>query len=354
MAYAPGAEVKMEVPFTLTGATGMEGVHSAWFKIIDCTCTVTDPESDEEIGKVSGCVGGCIQVYDKARGEWWTLGPDVLWHTFQAARAQANEIEIEKAKKDPTERTRWSKKKDKRREQRETERARKNWKKRPVAKPKKRKKKTKKTKKTKKISRKPTSTVLHPVPKHEQKWPPKNEHEDECAMCSSMPEGNQEPLRHCSQCHRLTCNTCQDDKGRCGFCAGYDLPMNFISIDSNVGYPLKAEWTSMGGRTLNDLPKPHTFWYDDPNLSPVVEVSSLVWPGIGIHYHTDIEAEGQWLQIGRDAPAQWHITNLKPKTPQSAKRWIKEQLIKHYGTEQRVFVIFKSSQVRRWFYKEGD
>ena len=168
----------------------------------------------------------------------------------------------------------------------------------------------------------------------------------------------------CAQCGRPLCPDCRSKKGRCGSCESYNLPGNFLVLPETAhGFRSQTQiW--LNSHTLADIPKPHVFWYDDPKLRRSVTVKCRMWAGIGVHYHTNLEEdedplwcseEKAWVKVRdhhEERPA-WNPMTCRPKTVEEAAAWIRRQLVRHYG-KRPTFVVFKSCEIARWFYREGD
>ena len=50
-------------------------------------CCVTVSQGEQEMGRIAGCIGGAIEISDKASGRAWTISPQDLWAAFQVALA---------------------------------------------------------------------------------------------------------------------------------------------------------------------------------------------------------------------------------------------------------------------------
>ena len=46
----------------------------------------SDGEDAEELGSVSGCLGGSIVISDEETGEEWRIKPMDLWNAYQASK----------------------------------------------------------------------------------------------------------------------------------------------------------------------------------------------------------------------------------------------------------------------------
>lgn len=168
-----------------------------------------------------------------------------------------------------------------------------------------------------------------------------HERRDYCEMCNvcKCPENEDLSFSTCPQCRRTTCNECLDKKGRCGFCADYDLPSNFHIVDESL----------------------------QQRNAKVLEVCVTKWEGIGKHYWVNIRDVGRSRWGGdKETDVIFYLmtkTLNKGKrfggrksecpTSASAKRYIRDALITYRG-KKRTYVYFYRDVSRRWFYKDGD
>lgn len=183
--------------------------------------------------------------------------------------------------------------------------------------------------------------------------------DDDCLMCAVC-----DVSTVCSQCGKPLCDECRSKAGRCGLCESYNLPENFTVLPETARGMRSESRIWLNSHCLADIPEPHVFWYDDPKLRRVATVKCRVWAGIGVHYHTDIEEdsdpiwcaeENAWVLVRdhREEREAWSEMTCKPKTAEAAADWVRRKLLKHYK-KKPTYVVFQSSEVRRWFYKEGD
>ncbi len=182
---------------------------------------------------------------------------------------------------------------------------------------------------------------------------------DDCLTC-----GVCDVSTVCSQCGKPLCDECASKTKRCGLCESYDLPKNFTVLPETASGMRSFVQIMLNSHALVDIPEPHVFWYDDPKLRRVATIKCRVWAGIGVHYHTDIEEdsnpiwcseENAWVTV-RDHYKEresWSMMTCRPKTVEEASRWVRRELIKRYK-KKPTYVVFKSSEVRKWFYKDGD
>lgn len=201
-----------------------------------------------------------------------------------------------------------------------------------------------------------------PVPPADRRKKPK-EGDIFCAICGVCKDqdgrGDDIPIKKCKQCSNKICRDCCNKKGNCCKCAEYDLPKNFTIVYEDDLYKTSSRVCGHTGGNLEDIPKPHRFFYDDPKMNPLVFVESHIWHGIGIHYHTSIKedinpvwnsAENHWQEPW--GISQWSVDE-KFNTPKEARDFVVKTLKKRFR-RKKIRVCFRSSEVRGWFYKEGD
>lgn len=187
----------------------------------------------------------------------------------------------------------------------------------------------------------------------------KKDYCESCGLCESKGHDYEIRLYLCKQCRMTVCNECRSKKLRCPRCASYDLPSNckIVPPHENAGNPCGLFRGDVG---LDDIPKPHRFYYDDPKHIPLVKVYVQQFVSIGKHLWVDLKAdsdpiwdprEKRWCEV-RDHPVAW--SERKPcDTMKQAKAFIRRNLKEQYG-KNPVVVQFEQGAVMRWFYREGD
>lgn len=187
----------------------------------------------------------------------------------------------------------------------------------------------------------------------------KKDHCESCGLCAAKERDYEIRLYLCKQCGMTVCNECRDNKRRCPRCISYDLPANckivppYDNVGSSCGY-------LRGDIGLDDIPKPHRFYYDDPKHTPLVKVYVRKFYGVGVHWWVDVKAdtdpiwdpgEKRWCEV-RDHPVPW-AARKQCKTMEYAKSFIRSSIKKKYP-KKAVVVQFEQGEVMRWFYREGD
>lgn len=141
--------------------------------------------------------------------------------------------------------------------------------------------------------------------------------QDYCELCS-WAEPDECELRECEECDLFICKECRVGN-LCARCNGYELP------------------------------KYVTVLHNDDETPADLFVLSMVFSGIGSHFHTTVKTHGYGSK--RD-----FYEFRRCRTYRSAMRFIRISInkFKKQYNKNRVFVKFEDHEAQEWFYKDGD
>ena len=140
--------------------------------------------------------------------------------------------------------------------------------------------------------------------------------QDYCKLCS-WAEPDECELQQCEECELFICKECRVGN-LCAKCNGYELP------------------------------KYVTVLHDDSETPADLVILSMVFSGIGSHFHTTIKT-----QYGSKHD---FYEFCRFRTYKSAMRFIRSSInkFKKKFNKESVSVKFESNETQVWFYKDGD